>query len=82
MKEKKTPLSHEVVGFQVLDYETSNSKSEVSKSKLWKIILKGAPYEEMVNFYSEHFKGTKAMTRGHGDNRLRCHPEVSSLITF
>ena len=31
MKEK-TPLSHEVVRFQMLDFETSNSKSEVSKS--------------------------------------------------
>ena len=29
---KKTPLSHEVVCFQMLDFETSNSKSEVSKS--------------------------------------------------
>ena len=31
MKEK-TPLAHEVVCFQMLDFETSNSKSEVSKS--------------------------------------------------
>ena len=31
MKEK-TPLSHKVVCFQMLDFETSNSKSEVSKS--------------------------------------------------
>ena len=36
MKEK-TPLSHEVVCFQMLDFETSNSKSEVSKSNSWKI---------------------------------------------
>ena len=36
MKEK-TQLSHEVVGFQMLDFETSNSKSEVSKSNSWKI---------------------------------------------
>ena len=36
MKEK-IPLSHEVVCFQVLDLETSNSKSEVSKSSSWKI---------------------------------------------
>ena len=34
---KKTPLSHGVVCFQMLDFETSNSKSEVSKSNLWKI---------------------------------------------
>ena len=37
MKRKKTPLSHEVVCFQMLDFETSNSKSEVSKSNSWKI---------------------------------------------
>jgi hypothetical protein len=32
MKEK-TPLSHKVVCFQMLDFETSNSKSEVLKIK-------------------------------------------------
>ena len=31
MKEKKPPLSHEVMCFQMLDFGTSNSKSEVSK---------------------------------------------------
>ena len=36
MKEKK-PLSHEVVCFQKLDFKTSSSKSEVSKSNSWKI---------------------------------------------
>ena len=36
MKEK-TPLSHEVYGFQMLDFETSNSKSEVTKSNSLKI---------------------------------------------
>ena len=36
MKEK-TPLSYEVVCFLMLDFETSNSKLEVSKSNLWKI---------------------------------------------
>jgi hypothetical protein len=36
MKEK-TPLSHEVVCLQMLDFETSNSKLEVSKSNSWKI---------------------------------------------
>ena len=29
-------MSHEVVCFQMLDFETSNSKSEVSKSNSWK----------------------------------------------
>ena len=36
MKEK-TPLSHEVVCVQMLDFETSNSKPEVSKSNSCKI---------------------------------------------
>ena len=37
MKEK-IPLSHKVVCFpQMLDFETSNSKSEVSKSNWWKV---------------------------------------------
>ena len=36
MKEK-TPLSHEVVCVQMVDFETSSSKSEVSKSNSWKI---------------------------------------------
>ena len=36
MKEK-TPLSHEVVYFQMLDFETSSSELEVLKSNLWKI---------------------------------------------
>ena len=38
MKEKNTlvaPWSHEVVWFQMLDFEISNSKSEVSKSNWW-----------------------------------------------
>ena len=35
MKEK-IPLSHEAVCFQMLDFETSNSKPEVSKSIPWK----------------------------------------------
>ena len=34
---KRTPLSHEVVFFQLLDFGTSNSKLEVSKSNSWKI---------------------------------------------
>ena len=36
MKEKP-PLSHKVVVCQMLDFETSNSNSEVSKSNSWKI---------------------------------------------
>ena len=34
---KKTPWSHKVVCFQMLDFETSNSKLEVLKSNSWKI---------------------------------------------
>ena len=32
-------------------------------------------------FLLEHFKGTKAMTRGHGGNHLRCLHEESGLRT-
>ena len=35
--EEKTPLSHEVVCFQILDIGTSKSYSEVLKSNPWKI---------------------------------------------
>ena len=41
------------------------------KGKGTKFVL-NVSYEEIVNFYFEHFKGTKAMTRGHGSNRLYC----------
>ena len=34
---RKNTLSHEGVCFQMLDFETSNFKSEVSKSNSWKI---------------------------------------------
>ena len=41
MKEKNitlvAPWSHEVVCFPMLDFETSDSKSEVSKSNSWKL---------------------------------------------
>ena len=33
----KTPLSHEAVCFQIIDFETSSCKSEVSQSNSWKI---------------------------------------------
>ena len=36
MKEKTT-LAHEVVCFQMVDFETSDYKSEVSKSNSWKV---------------------------------------------
>ena len=35
--ERKAPLSHEVVCFQMVDFETLKSNSEVSKSNSWKI---------------------------------------------
>ena len=34
---KKIPLSHEVVCFLLVDFETSSPELEVSKSNLWKI---------------------------------------------
>ena len=36
MKEKKT-LSHKVMCFQMLDFETSKSNSKILKSNSWKI---------------------------------------------
>ena len=36
MKEQ-TPLSHVIVCFQMLDFETSKSRTEVSKPNSWKI---------------------------------------------
>ena len=57
INERKTPLSHEVVCFQMLDFETSNSKSEVSKSDSWKInsfsktaLLQRVPF--LTRFYT------------------------------
>ena len=38
-----------------------------------------APYEEIVNFYCQNFKGNKTMTRGQGGDRLRCLREVPGL---
>ena len=35
--EEQRPLAHKVVCFQMLDFETSKSKSDVSKSNSWKI---------------------------------------------
>ena len=35
---RKTPLSYEVVCFLMLDFETSNSKLEVSISNSWKMV--------------------------------------------
>ena len=38
LKERRTKtMSHEVVYFNMLDFEISNSKLEVSKSNSWKI---------------------------------------------
>ena len=50
MKEKK-PLSHGVVRFQMLDFETSSSKSEVSKSNWWKI----TPFAKTTSLQREQF---------------------------
>ena len=48
---EKTPLSHEVVCFQMLDFETSSSKSEVSKSNSWKITF----FSKTTSLQSEPF---------------------------
>ena len=45
------PWSHEVVCFQMLDFKTSNSKSEVSKSNSWKI----TSFSKTTSFQRELF---------------------------
>ena len=50
MKEK-TALSHEVVCFQMVGFETSNSKYEVSKSNSWKI----TPFSKTTSLQREPF---------------------------
>ena len=47
MKEK-TPLSHEVACFQILDFETSKSNSEVSKSNSNSLV--GAVSHNVLNY--------------------------------
>ena len=55
---------------------------------LYALFLKGQGHQGIFslvkgtlwgNFFCEHFKGTKAMTRGHGGNRLCCVLEVAGL---
>ena len=48
MKEK-TPKSHEVVSIQMLDFETSNSKPEVSKSNSKTPPLQKEPFLTIFN---------------------------------
>ena len=68
MKEK-TPLSHKVVCFLMLDFETSNSKFEVSKSNSWKITsfsktttLQGEPFLTM--FYTINLSPLLVIKKG------------------
>ena len=73
MKEK-TPLSYEFVCFLMLDFETSSSKSEVTKSNSWKItsfsktmLLQREPFLTM--FYT--ITGL-ILHGGNGGDCLRC----------
>ena len=67
MKEK-TPLSHEVVCFQMLDFETSKSNSNVSKSNLWKdyITLEGAVSHNVL--YYQQLPITRYQVRFYANN--------------
>ena len=70
MKEK-TPLSHEVVCFQMLDFETSNSKSEVSKSNSWKITSFSKTSEGAVShnvLYYQQLPITRYQVRFYANN--------------
>ena len=68
MKEKTT-LSHEVVCIYIVDFETSSSKSEVSKSNSWKIssflktiALQSEPFITM--FYTIHLSPLLVTKKG------------------
>ena len=52
-----TPLSHETVSFQMLDFGTSKSNSEVSKSYSWKILKTVLLQRELflTMFYHQQF---------------------------
>ena len=82
--ERKTPLSHEVVCFQMLDFETSNSKSEVSKSIFLKIasFLKttseGAVSHSVL--YHQQLPITRCQVRFYANNYFEYLPIVSTAF--
>ena len=77
MKEK-IPLSHEVVCFQMLllDFETPNSKSEVSKSNSWKnyfflenyFTSEGAVSHMVLHVYYQQLPITRYQVRFYATN--------------
>ena len=72
--ERKIPLSHEVVCFHMADFETSNSKSEVSKSNSLKntsfpknyVTLEGAVSNNV--FYYQQLPITRYQVRFYYNN--------------
>ena len=54
MKEEKT-LSHEILCVYMVDFDTSNSKSEVSKSNSWKIYFFLENYDASERAVSQCF---------------------------
>ena len=79
MKEKM-PLSHEVVCFQRLDFETSNSKSEVSKSNSWIItsVSEGAVSHNVL--YYHPLPITRYQVRFYANNYFEYLPIVSTAL--
>ena len=74
MEEKKKHLSHEVVCFLMLDFETSNSKLEVSKIKFVEnyfflenyVTLEGAVSHDVL--YYQPLPITRCQMRFYDDN--------------
>ena len=80
---EKLPLSHEVVCFQMLDFGTSNSKAELSKSNSWKTTsfskttLLQEPFLTIVLYY-QPLPITHYQMRYYANNFLEQLPTVST----
>ena len=86
MKEK-TPLSHKVVCFQMRDFKTSNSNSEVSKSNSWKITSFSENYdtlehqEQQVHFLYLKLLKAEVSVNHYGTNAFNRNINSGSFYT-
>ena len=87
--ERKTPISHEVVCFQMLDFETSNSISEVSKSNSWtntsfsKIMsLQREPFLTMCYTINLSPLLDRHQLRFYANNYFELLPKVSTAVKY
>ena len=92
MVKEKLPKIQDVFVYHALETKSLvvEGRTALSLTWLYASFLKGQGHQGIFfsvkgtlwwncKFLLEHFKGTKAMTRGHGDNRLGCLCEVSGL---